>query len=312
MKISDCIKRTMAVTAASAALITAAVPTTFAAMNPAKISVSDARTVLRLAVKLDKEDSLTADELSLADTDYDGKISVSDARSVLRIAVKLDGIDGKIHKTEYDVFSSGYFATEVEIAAADATGKLGDSMAFAVSFTGDKMALSGNFLGMMSGDDIDVDKSDIADYFGEVTDMRLIFADGKINILVEGEDDDKVALVAGADDMGSDSVNLAASLRELIVGTSLSLDKAFATSEETVDGKKCTVYSFNEIQDGTKYVRKLYINGKKLVRIDDTTADGVLVSRMTFKNFTRCVATSDFSVPADYEVVDISKLSDLG
>ncbi len=312
MKFSDCVKRTMAVAGACATLITAAVPTTFAAMNPAKISVADARTVLRLAVKLDKTDSITADELSLADMDFDGAISVSDARSMLRLAVKLDSINGLIHETEYDVFSSGYFKSDVEIATADAAGKLGDAATFSVSFTGNEMALSGDFFGMMGGADTDdndkVDMSELTDYFGEDGSMKLIFSGDKVSILVEGEEDDNVALVMNADEMGDESGSLVSSLRELIVGSSMSLDKAFGVTEETVDGKKCKVYSFNEIQDGAKYVRKVYMNGKKLVRIDDMTSAGVLVSRMTFKNFTRCVATSDFAVPADYEVVDMDKI----
>ena len=310
MKFSDCVKRTMAVAGACATLITAAVPTTFAAMNPAKIAVSDARTVLRLAVKLDKTDSITADEFSLADMDYDGKISVSDARSMLRLAVKLDSINGLIHETEYDVFSSGYFKSDVEIATADASGKLGNATTFSVSFSGDEMALSGDFFGMMddTGVSEDDDVSDFAAFFKEAGSMKIIFSDNKINILIEGEEDDKVAFAVGADEMGDASGDFVSSFRELIVGSSMSLDKAFSVTEETVDGKKCKVYSFNENQDGEKYIRKLYMNGKKIVCIDDTTTAGVLVSRMTFKNFTRCVATSDFTVPADYEVLDIGQI----
>ena len=53
------------------------------------VSVNDARTVLRAAVKLE---TLTGTKLTIADMDGNGDISVNDARSVLRTAVKLDKV----------------------------------------------------------------------------------------------------------------------------------------------------------------------------------------------------------------------------
>ncbi len=53
------------------------------------VSVNDARTVLRAAVKLE---TLTGSKFSIADMDSNGDISVNDARSVLRTAVKLDKV----------------------------------------------------------------------------------------------------------------------------------------------------------------------------------------------------------------------------
>ena len=55
-----------------------------------KISVSDARSVLRAAVALD---TLTGAKAAAGDVDFSGSITVGDARLVLRAAVSLDRSD---------------------------------------------------------------------------------------------------------------------------------------------------------------------------------------------------------------------------
>ena len=52
-----------------------------------KVTASDARTALRMSVKLEK---ITEAALKLADTDNDGKITAADARHILRTSVKLE------------------------------------------------------------------------------------------------------------------------------------------------------------------------------------------------------------------------------
>lgn len=52
-----------------------------------KITASDARTVLRMAAKLEPT---TADALQIADMNSDGKLTASDARTILRKAAKLE------------------------------------------------------------------------------------------------------------------------------------------------------------------------------------------------------------------------------
>lgn len=54
------------------------------------VTVTDARYVLRTAVKLENPEVSDAQMISMGDMDKDGDISVSDARYVLRTAVKLD------------------------------------------------------------------------------------------------------------------------------------------------------------------------------------------------------------------------------
>ena len=53
-----------------------------------KISAADARTILRIAAKLENPDDVTKES---ADINSDGKVTSSEARSVLRFAAKLDG-----------------------------------------------------------------------------------------------------------------------------------------------------------------------------------------------------------------------------
>ena len=53
-----------------------------------KITASDARTILRIAAKLENPDDVTKES---ADINSDGKVTSSEARSVLRFAAKLDG-----------------------------------------------------------------------------------------------------------------------------------------------------------------------------------------------------------------------------
>jgi len=54
-----------------------------------KVTAADARLVLRLAAKLDKESKYSELALKNADIDLDGKITTADARMILRIAAKL-------------------------------------------------------------------------------------------------------------------------------------------------------------------------------------------------------------------------------
>lgn len=62
-----------------------------------KITAADARTILRIAAKLDTPDEMTS---AAADINSDGKISSSEARDALRFSAKLTSVlypDGKIH-----------------------------------------------------------------------------------------------------------------------------------------------------------------------------------------------------------------------
>ena len=51
-----------------------------------KINASDARTILRIAARLEQPDEITKEA---ADIDSDGKVTSAEARSVLRFAAKL-------------------------------------------------------------------------------------------------------------------------------------------------------------------------------------------------------------------------------
>ena len=51
-----------------------------------KISASDARTILRIAAKLEQPDEVTKES---ADINFDDKVTSKEARSVLRFAAKL-------------------------------------------------------------------------------------------------------------------------------------------------------------------------------------------------------------------------------
>lgn len=65
-----------------------------------QVTASDARSILRIAAKLDNEtDGL---KLVAADINSDGKINASDARNALRLAAKIDNIEYEVHDVEIE------------------------------------------------------------------------------------------------------------------------------------------------------------------------------------------------------------------
>lgn len=64
------------------------------------VTASDARAILRIAAKLDKETN--ALKCVAADINSDGKINASDARKTLRLAAKLDNADYEVHDVELE------------------------------------------------------------------------------------------------------------------------------------------------------------------------------------------------------------------
>lgn len=80
--------------------------------NSGKIEASDARTVLRAAVGLDR---LSAEETDIADIDKNGKLSAADARFILRMSVGLE-------KLQYaqDISKESYFEVHfIDVGQAD-------------------------------------------------------------------------------------------------------------------------------------------------------------------------------------------------
>ena len=98
-------KKIIALLASLAAILCLLVPADAAigdANADGKLTVGDARTVLRVAMKLQK---LPVERLPVCDADHNGVITVSDARAVLRAAIGLDGFTHPAYTGEEPVVS---------------------------------------------------------------------------------------------------------------------------------------------------------------------------------------------------------------
>lgn len=278
----------------------AAVPSV-AAIDGYVIKVSDARNVLRDAVGLEK---MSETDRKLADMDFNSEVSVADARTMLRLAVQLDIIDGKTYDNEYEMLSGGNYTADITYTSKNEAGKNEThSIRFAVSpysfkmDVGDLMSMFDKEMGSDTG-------------FSEMLEMfkisAILFANGKISLI---DDENKQSLTVSEKEFGGDFSELKAIMNEVIPGLHASLGEASSKKTVTYNGKNHTVYTFSDKdENGASYMSNVYMNGKKLVKIDYLSTSGEVFSTVVFDSLSRVVAVTDTNVKS----YDDTSLSDLG
>lgn len=274
-----------------------------AALSQAKmdgyvLTVNDARAILRASVGIDK--MTDADDLKLADMDFDSKLTVDDARAALRLSVRLDVIDGKTYNNEYEALAGGHYvisATYTENDPKDGS----HSGSLIVSKTERTMKLDIGGLLEMAGMDTK-EMMEMLGAFDGFTPSSIFFSNNKISIC---SDSSKESISMNADAFGDD-FNVQKEMNSFIPALHSSLSQANSKKSATCNGKSCTVYVFNEKDErGTNYTANVYMSGKKLVKIDYATTAGYVFKSLVVKSFSRAVAASDITLNG-YDDTDAS------
>ncbi len=275
-----------------------------AALSQAKmdgyvLTVNDARAILRASVGIDK--ITDADDLKLADMNFDSKLTVDDARAVLRLSVRLDVIDGKTYNNEYEALASGHYvisATYTENDPKDGS----HSGSLIVSKTERTMKLDIGGLLEMAGMDTK-EMMEMLGAFDGFTPSSILFSNNKISIC---SDSSKESISMNASAFGDDFNEVQKEMNSFIPALHGSLSQANSKKSATYNGKSCTVYVFNEKDEkGTNYTANVYMSGKKLVKIDYATTAGYVFKSLVVKSFSRAVAASDITLNG-YEDIDAS------
>lgn len=267
----------------SAAVLTAG--TSFATLAASAdtrrtVSVADARRVLRDAVSLE---AMSESDRKFADMDFDSKITVADARSVLRIAVSLDSIDGMTYENEYEMLSGGFYTVEASVGATDESGKT-EQNTFKIAVTQNSCKLYLDGMSSMFGEEED----GIGDILGMFS--AILISNDKVSLL---DEKNKAALTVSKSEIGGLD-DLSTIVGDIIPSLHTSLSDASSTKSASVDGTACTVYTFDETDgDGVKYTSNVYMNGKKLVRIEYADTDGSVFTAVSFKSLSRIVAAGE-------------------
>ncbi len=298
------IRKTISVILAAAVLCCCAAAMSSAAIDGYVIKVDDARNVLRDAVGLA---DLSDDDKKIADMDFDSKISVSDARALLRLAVQLDVIDGKTYDNEYEMLAGGHFTADMVVSfPQDGSGTMQEcSFKVAVTSYSSKMYV-GSLMSMFE-DEMDGDET-LAKMLEMFKISAVLFTSGNVSLL---DDENMQSLTMSEKELGEDFSGMKDEIMEMVIpNLQPSLSGAASQTEEEYDGKKCTVYSFDYEEGGQKCTSKVYMDGKKLVKIDCVDEDGAVMSSVRFESLSRIVATSDTDV-SQYEDTAASDFASL-
>lgn len=269
-----------------------------AAINPKKLTVADARAVLRAAVGIQP---LSAADKKTGDIDFDSKITVSDARTVLRIAVGLDVIDGKSYNNEYELLTSGHYSFTGTYTEKDSKSQTVGKVSLVVTASSVKMDIAGVLAA--AGGDMD----ELNDIFALLGDENfqlssILFANGKISMV---SDNSMEAISFSESVMGDEFSAMRDELKNFIPALHTSLSQASSTRKESFGGKSCTVYVFAEKDSsGVSYTSNVFMDGNKLVKIDYANSKGVVFRSISFDSFSRVVASTDMSLNG-YTVYDI-------
>lgn len=252
------------------------------------VTVDDAREILRIAVKLQPA---AAASQNTADLDFDGTVTVDDARLTLRAAVKLEEINPAYCENEYEALRSGHFYTEMY----EKTDQGNVRTVFA--FTKDK-----SYVCIKDFDIASLLGADMAELgisaSGKKANLAL-YTDGKTCIMADentksyhdfSKDEDPE--FAEMTDMFEDS-SLSKSLSDF-----LPLSEATSSEEQTFEGKKCTVYTF----DCINYKTEVFMNGRKLLCIKNIYKN--FEETMIFEKVSVCVPSDCLSVPGSFDEED--------
>lgn len=273
-----------------------------AAMDGYVLSVADARKVLRDAVGLEK---LSDADRKIADMDFDSEISVADARTVLRLAVQLDIIDGKTYENEYEMLSGGQYTATLAYTADNEAG-VRETHTFKLAVTPYSFKMDVGDLMSMFEKEFGGSDSGLDQMFEMFKISAILFTGGKISLI---DDENKQSLTVSEKEFGGDFSDVKNIMTEVIPDLHSSLSGASSKKSVTLDGKECTVYVFDETaENGARYTTNVYMNGKKLVKIDYADKSGEVFSSVVFEALSRVVNVSDTNVKS----YDDTSMADLG
>ena len=276
----------------------------FAAIDGYVLGVADARKVLRDAVGLEK---LSDADRKIADMDFDSVISVADARTVLRLAVQLDIIDGKTYENEYEMLSGGQYTATLSYTAVNEEG-VPKTYTFKLAVTPYSFKMDvGNMMSMLEkdfgGSDAGLDKM-----FEMFKISAVLFTGGKISLI---DEENKQSLTVSEKEVGGDFSEVKSIIKEVIPDLHPSLSAASSKKSAVLDGRECTVYVFDcTAENGVQYTSNVYMNGKKLLKIESVGSNGELIGSVVFDSLSRVVNVSDTNTKSydDIPVKDIGGL----
>ena len=281
------IKKLLCTVLSAAILFGALTALSTAAVNGSRLTVSDARNVLRAAVNLQP---LSAEDKRFADLDFDGNITVSDARAVLRLAVSLDLIDGKTYNNEYEMLSSGHYSFSGIYTEKESKETFSGPVSLAITANTLKMDVSGVF-SAVGGDMSELDE--LFELLGAdgFKISSVMFANNKISLISEST---KESLSFPASEMGDDFKEIMTEMQTFIPGLHKSLSEASSKKNAVYKGKSCTVYTFVEKEAGVvSFSSEVYMFGNKLMKIDYFNNRGFMFKSIEFNTLSRIVAVGD-------------------
>ena len=248
-----------------------------------EVAVSDARTVLRVAVSLETLDSETA---LLADVDADGEVGVSDARKILRAAVTLEdpalfGLNGS------EIFLSGHFSMGAYMNDTD-------DMYIVRAHTENTSYMEAR---------VPIDLEGTGEPGDPVRIGFLTTTDGVYWVLPDA-DENGVYMLFNDEVSGQLGIGDEFFMELLPPGLSGNADNAEPDRKEkvTVDGKEMTRLTFNN-EDGTAVA--LDLDGNKLVYVRTYDTDGVELAAMKVDYISPSVPTYQHSVPSQEQLVNM-------
>ena len=219
-----------------------------------KVTAADARSVLRVAARLDPADSIS---IYNTDADGNGKISASDARLILRVAANLSdfiyGFDGKGTPCALNVLRSSEYYVKVSYKEPSSSTTVSMSL-----------AKSGKNVYIIS-DDMGFDTSDLG--FSE---CGMMLNDDKVYAIM-GSGKSKIAMYI-PDKMCEEMGMTKAEIDEMSSMISSFITGNIGTATKEVrDGE--TVFCYEYELEGVNYLLYVGTNGK-LLSIDAKTSTG--------------------------------------
>ncbi|MBO5933900.1 MAG: dockerin type I repeat-containing protein [Clostridia bacterium] len=219
-----------------------------------KVTAADARSVLRVAARIDPADSIS---LYNTDADGNGKISASDARIILRVAANLSefvyGFDGNGTPCALNVLRSSEYYVKVSYREPSSSTTVSMSLAH-----------RGKDVYIIS-DDMGFDTSELG--FSE---CGMMLNDDKVYAIM-GSGDSKIAMYI-PDKMCEEMGMTKGEINEMssLIASFIAGDIGTATKEER-DGE--TVFCYEYELEGITYLLYVGTNGK-LMSIDAKTSKG--------------------------------------
>ena len=229
------------------------------------VGSDDARLALRASVGLERVPE-GSETFYAADVDRNGRIEPNDARMILRASVQLETLP---LDNEFDYLRNGNFYIQGTL-----TDSSGETMPLEMAVTPNSVYMLSSFEGAAMGMLI---KDDITYMIYPAEKAYLELSDTVLRALGMNKDD-----LIGAADLDYSQYDLA---------------QADATATETVNGVKCTVYTFNNNSGSTRF----FLNGNQLVRFAAYDAEGNVDAVNDIGYITDQEPADKINPPADYK-----------